>query len=277
MAVFDNHFHLRLRGGDLGPVIEFSKAGGTHLNLVHAPSRDYPVSKDRGHEAGFAATARMAQRVTEETDVTAWATVGPYPVELIWLHEAMPLEEAVEVMRAGMDLAGRMVSEDRAVAIGEIGRPHFPVDPAIWEASNDLLAYGMVVAADVGCPVVLHTEVPTPETCREFAGMADAAGLPRERVIKHYCPPLVLEEENHGIFPSVLARGESVTEAAAKGPRFMLETDFLDDPRRPGAVLGPATVPRRTAALREGGHLDDDGLRAIHQDWPERLYGVSMK
>lgn len=276
MIIYDNHFHLSARGEGLRAVEKFAKTGGTHLNVIHSPSKDFSVSRQRAHAAGFEATVRWAQRVNEETEAKAWATVGPYPVELVHLSRAMPLDEAVAVMKAGMDLAGRMVEEGKAVAIGEIGRPHFPVDKEVWDASNEILSYGMTVAVDADCPVILHTEAPTSETCLEFAAMADAAGLPRERVIKHYCPPLVLEEENHGIFPSVIARKDNILEAARKGTRFMMETDYLDDPGRPGAVLGPATVPRRTQALLDGGVLNEDELAGIHREWPERLYGVAM-
>ena len=37
-----------------------------------------------------------------------------------------------------------------------------------------------------------------------------------------------------------------------------LETDYIDDPRRPGAVLGPATVPRKTRQWIEKGLLTED-------------------
>ena len=58
---------------------------------------------------------------------------------------------------------------------------------------------------------------------------------------------------------------------------FLMETDYMDDPRRPGAVLGPKTVPRRTQTLATsliGRGLDAEAvLSAIHIDLPEALYG----
>jgi TatD-related deoxyribonuclease len=60
-----------------------------------------------------------------------------------------------------------------------------------------------------------------------------------------------------------------------------METDYLDDPRRPGAVLGPKTVPRRTRELCDS--LLSDGwdedevtnlMTNIHVDWPKALYGL---
>ena len=57
---------------------------------------------------------------------------------------------------------------------------------------------------------------------------------------------------------------------------FMLETDHMDDPARPGAVLGPKTVPKRTRQLSEAG-VDDEVLYRAHVDLPERLYGPSIR
>ena len=53
---------------------------------------------------------------------------------------------------------------------------------------------------------------------------------------------------------------------------FMLETDYMDDPRRPGAVLGPKTVPKRTQQLIEAG-MDEEMLWKCHVDVPNSLYG----
>ena len=53
---------------------------------------------------------------------------------------------------------------------------------------------------------------------------------------------------------------------------FFLETDYMDDPRRPGAVLGPKTVPKRTNQLLNMG-IDEELLWRAHQDLPEKLYG----
>ena len=52
----------------------------------------------------------------------------------------------------------------------------------------------------------------------------------------------------------------------------MLETDYMDDLKRPGAVLGPKTVPKRTRQLLEAG-LDEEYLWNAHQDLPEQNYG----
>jgi TatD-related deoxyribonuclease len=198
-------------------------------------------------------------------------------VLLLGLAERFGLARGVEIMKGGMEEAQKAVLEGQAVAIGEIGRPHFPVPAEIWDASNEIMGYGMELAREASCPVVLHTESSDPTIMLELAQRADRAGLRREKVVKHYSPPLVREDENHGLFPSVLASKPAVNEALTKGDRFVLETDFLDEPSRPGAVMNINTVPKRTKALVASGVLTEERAMRIHKDNPERIYGIKVE
>ena len=53
---------------------------------------------------------------------------------------------------------------------------------------------------------------------------------------------------------------------------FMLETDYLDDPKRPGAVMGPKTVPRKTQKAIEGNVLSKEQVHKIHTELPDSVY-----
>lgn len=255
---------------------DFYRAGGTHAVLCHMPYSEVPVSTSEDFAASYRITLRLAERGNAETGAKVFACVGPYPVLLIGLAERFGLPRATEIMKGGMDEAQNVVRERRAVAIGEIGRPHFPVSAEIMYASNEIMRYGMELAREASCPVVLHTESADPAVMADLARIADEAGLRRDMVVKHYSPPLVLEEENHGLFPSVLASRPAVLEALSKGDRFVMETDFLDEPSRPGAVMNINTVPKRTKALLASGALTEERSMRIHKDNPERLYGITM-
>ncbi len=274
VPILDNHAHLEpLIGRHVEAVRDFERAGGTHIIISHLPYGHLRVSSPEDFRRGFEETIGLKDRVNEETGVRAFATVGPYPVELLHLEQRFGAERAKDIMMKGMDIAAELVREGRALAIGEVGRPHFPVSEEQLAASNEIMSYAMALGREVGCAVVLHTESATPESMRGLAQMADRAGLPRWRLVKHYCPPLVLEEENHGLMPSVLAGRDAVKEALAKGTRFMMETDFLDDPRRPGAVLDIRTVPKRTRTMMGQGLMTEEQAHAIHAENPRRTYG----
>jgi len=274
VPILDNHIHLEpVRGRNVEAVRDFERQGGTHLIISHLPYEDVRVKTAEDFRRGFEITVSLKDRVNKETRVKAYATVGPYPAELLELEKSHGLERAKEIMIEAMDIAAEFVKEGKALAIGEVGRPHFPVSTEVWRASNDILRAGMRIAKLAGCAIVLHTESATPSSMKELAGMADEVGLDKNRVVKHYSPPLITPEENFGLMPSVLAGKDAIREALGKGTRFLMETDFLDDPRRPGAVLAITTVPKRTMALLNQKLMTEEQAHKIHWDNAIATYG----
>jgi len=276
VAVFDNHFHLRSDGRGVAAVKEFLKAGGTHLLLTHAPHSDIPVRDGGDYVLAFDRTLTLAERARRDTTAGVFVALGPYPVEIISLAERLGIAAAKEALLSGLEVAAEHVREGRAIALGEIGRPHFPVPPEILAASNEVLEHGMRLAKEVECAVILHAEDPTESTFAEWSTTARRVGLPPERVVKHHSTPLITAGERTGVWPSLLAKEDTVAPALAEGTRFLLETDYMDDPRRPGAVLGPATVPRKTRLWREKGLLTEGAAHAIHEENPRRVYGIDL-
>jgi TatD-related deoxyribonuclease len=119
-----------------------------------------------------------------------------------------------------------------------------------------------------GDAVQLHTE--GGEDFADVVEWAEDRGLPRERVVKHYASGPVA-----GPIPSVISHEEDLEAAVAAGEPFLMETDFIDDPERPGAVLGPKTVPKRVEWLARQGH--EEALRTAHVDTPARVYGIDTE
>jgi TatD-related deoxyribonuclease len=234
------------------------------------------VIQEKRYRTCYDETLKMADEIRHDLDINLFVVVGPYPVDYLPLAEKFGRETAIEIMKKGMEEASVLCEEKKCVAIGEIGRPHFPVDEQVLIDSNEILQYGMSIARDVGVPVVLHTESTTPQQCRELVELGKKAGLPSERIVKHFAPPLITPEENFGLMPSVLASKKNIVEAVRKGDRFMMETDYIDDPRRPGAVLGPKTVPKLTKALLDVGVMTIEQAIHIHKENPEKTYSIDL-
>jgi len=273
----DNHIHVDPINGE-GPLkvaLKFHRSGGTAMIIPNKPT--WTVSPQCGFDEAMKLVIGYVDEINRETDVKAFAVVGAHPAELSRRVKAgMELTMAEELMRGALETAQNMVIEQKAVGIGEIGRPHYPVSPEEMEAHNRLMIYAMELAREADCPVQLHTESSTEEQFREFAKMASKAGLKKKKVIKHFSGPLVLTDENHGITPSLIASGEVMREALGKGKNFLMETDYLDDRTRPGAVMGPRTVPRRTRKLINSGLLTEEDAYQIHVELVEKLYNVEM-
>ncbi|MHA1209572.1 MAG: TatD family hydrolase [Candidatus Freyarchaeota archaeon] len=275
----DNHMHINpVRGsGPLQVGKEFKKAGGTALIVVCLPSWSYgvTVSKPSDYEKCYSYVLECVEKL-RSLDLYAYGVVGVHPAELTqMMNRGISLKRAEEIMYAALDLAVKWVEEGKAIAIGEVGRPHYPVNREIWDASNEILLYALGLAKDCGCPVQLHTESMGEKEIVELSGLIRSANLDPSRVIKHFSPPLVRVCERVKIFPSIIASKRNVETALREGDRFLLETDYLDDPHRPGAVLGPKSVPRRVNMLKEREDLKER-LWKVNKENPEKIYGVQF-
>lgn len=272
VPIHDNHFHCHPAGAaGMDAAKRFAAAGGTSIAHVRLPA--YSTTPEAFERTCLDHVA-FSQKIRDEAGLRVWSAVGPYPLEPLKLAEAKGWEHAEAFGRACYDIAARLCGDGQAHCIGEVGRPHFEVDSEAWDASNRLLEYGMAKAKDVGVPIMLHTEHAEPSTMLEFAQMADRAGLARDRVIKHYCGPLVNEDEHHGLVPSVIAGRSNIRKALAKhhGGRFLLETDYIDDADRPDAVMPCDTVPKRVSGLMQSGEIDEATAWSIGDEMPRRLY-----
>jgi TatD-related deoxyribonuclease len=178
----DNHIHVDPINGE-GPLdvaSKFHRSGGTSMIIPNKPT--WTVSPECSFVEAMELVVKYADEINQETDVKAFAVVGAHPAELSRRVEAgMDLVQAEELMRGALEAAKNMVLEGRAVGIGEIGRPHYPVLPEEMEVHNHLMVYAMELAreADARCNC---TQKALKEPYQEFAEMARNAHLKRKKL-----------------------------------------------------------------------------------------------
>jgi TatD-related deoxyribonuclease len=266
--ITDDHIHIDpVNGRGLEAAKDFLRAGGTHIFLVSKPSWSLSVYPSRGadYAAVFDATVHVAGLI-EEIGVVVYPVLGVHPAEVSRLSERMPLSDAAEIMKAGIDCAAAYVKEGKAVAL-KSGRPHYEVSPEVWTASNDVLTHALTCAAECGCALQIHAES---GPCTDVADMARDTGFPVERVIKHYGSP------DTPLHPSLIAKHEAIPLLARERRAFTLESDFMDENSRPGAVIGPKSVPRYTFQLLRDNLITEEDCFRIHAETVERVYGVRI-
>jgi TatD-related deoxyribonuclease len=269
--VLDNHMHLDAANRGIEAVREFGRSGGTHLLVVNKPSWHLGVEADEGADfrAVFEETLGLVSQATAELRGRAWPVLGVHPglISRLVDERGFSPSEARDLMCAGIDVAGEYAAEGEAVAL-KSGRPHYDVTDAVWEASNDVIRHACERAAETGVALQLHTEAT--EDLTDVAAWAEDAGLAPDRVVKHYA-----SGELAGVTPSVMCEKDYLERAIETADPFLMETDFVDDADRPGAVMGPKTVPRRVRWLQEHGH--EDAVRLAHVETPEAVYGVDTQ
>ncbi len=151
MPIFDNHIHLRAEFRGVEAARDFERAGGTAVLLTHSPYDEIPIHRAEDYDKAYTKTLAMAEAVRKATHLQVFVALGPYPVDFLGLQGAVGHAPAIEVMRSGIDRAAEHIAAQRAVAFGEVGRPHFPVSEEILAACNGLLEYTMSRARELGC------------------------------------------------------------------------------------------------------------------------------
>jgi TatD-related deoxyribonuclease len=128
-------------------------------------------------------------------------------------------------------------------------------------------------AKELDCPVIIHCESGSLETNRYLSETARSVGLDPGLVVKHFSPPLVLPDETFGVMPSIPASKSYLAEAIGKGARrFMMETDYIDDPDKPGAVMSINTVPKKVHSMLASGKMSEEFVYHICKELPDSLY-----
>lgn len=276
IPITDNHMHIDIiRGRGLDAVRDFKNAGGTHVFLVTLPSRHLGISvkKAEDYDLVFSQTVDIAKKMTAEGVIT-YPVLGIHPVDILYLSEEYGTGKAVEIMRGGFDIAASYVQKGNAVAL-KSGRPHFPVPDEILSASNDVMSHAFSLAKDSKCAVQLHVEDMTADSLKNISEIAKKTGICAEKVVNHHATPLVDAARFYGIWPSVPAAKDNIETALKQGTRFLMETDYVDDPEKPGFVLGPKTVPKKTKKLIET--YGEEPFWKIHQENPSRIYDVDIE
>ena len=270
--VLDNHMHLdpdAARGMDA--VDDFVQLGGTHLLVVNKPSWHLGVESTDPEDfrSVFETTIDIVVDATERLPGQAWPILGVHPglISRLIDDRGCSPDEAADLMQRVLDIAAEYVERGDALAL-KSGRPHYEVDDAVWEASNAVMKHAFALGADLDCVVQLHTEAS--EDLTEIADWADARGLDPLHVVKHYASGRLA-----GPTPSVMCKKEWLETAAESGDPFLMETDYVDDPDRPGAVMGPKTVPRRVRWLREQGY--DGAIETAHVETPKQVYSIDTR
>ncbi|WP_319580869.1 TatD family hydrolase [uncultured Methanospirillum sp.] len=267
--VLDDHIHIDPRNGrGIDAIKDFKRSGGTHICLVTKPSWSLDVHPSSGEDfaAVFDETLAIAKLIEEE-GIVVFPLLGVHPAEITALTPRLTLEEATLVMKEGLDCAAAYVKDGRAVGL-KSGRPHYETSPEILNASNQILFHALTLGGELGCAVQIHAET---GPCDDVVEMAGSAGMDATRIVKHFGSP------ETPLMPSLVAKHESIPELCQQKRKFTMESDYMDENERPGAVMGPRSVPRQTTSLLQAGKISEEDIFRIHQKTPEEVYGVEIR
>lgn len=268
--ILDDHIHIDPRNGKgIEAVKEFKRAGGTHICLVTKPSWSLGIHPVRGEDfrGVFDETLQIAHQIQEQTGVIVFPVLGCHPAEITVMAERMSVAQAADIMKDGLTIAAQYVSEGKAIGL-KSGRPHYEIREEITVLSNEIVSHAFSLAADAGCSIQIHAES---GPCADMIEMASSQGMNPARVIKHFGTP------DTPLIPSLVAKHEEIPNLCRLKREFTMESDYMDENSRPGAVIGPKSVPRFTLRMLEQGSITEEDLYRIHMHTPRKVYGIEIE
>ena len=261
-SIFDNFMHIRPEGYFLEAIDEFKKYGGTSINLVNFPENDV---ENNYYEHLYDRTIKTAEKV-RESGINAIITIGPYPLDYFKFTNQNPVEK----LKTGIDLAVKYIKNGKADVLGEIGYPHFDVEPEIYENSEKILIYAMESCKDYDIPLILHTEDLNAGKYEHIEDMA-YRHYNKEKILKHHANSADFNF-NKTILKSLIASRPNVKYSIESNQNFLLETDYTDQKEKPGKVMPPYSVPKRAEMIRNQYDDYDRILNKIFIEIPYKFY-----
>ena len=286
--IVDQHIHLDRENRYLGAIEDFVISGGSGIMLVHKPDfhSRLPLTTEE-YKKEYENTIRMGKEIRSKFKIDVGIVLGPHPVVWEKQSKSIGLAKSSELHLEAIKLALDYIENDHAHCLGEVGRPHYSVSTDIWDQANEILLETFSLAKSAGTSVQLHVEENGEKTCEELSKLCSLANFPKEMAIRHFSPPNISQNFNHGLSStinmgknSILGICETIQHSKSM---WGMETDFLDDDMRPGAVLGPKTIPKRTQEFYSElvtRDFDEDKINEIllnvHCNWPNQLYGLDF-
>ena len=76
------------------------------------------VLKEKSYKNCYFETLKMANEIRSKIEICVFITVGPYPVDYIKLSEKLGRDNAIKLMKKGIDEAAKLCEEKKIIGIG---------------------------------------------------------------------------------------------------------------------------------------------------------------
>ncbi len=284
IPVADGHTHTNpVRGMGAAKIMErFKRSGGWFAAIVALSPWAYGIEFS-GFESYVEAYDILLRECKAAYDagiqVACLAGFHPADVDRLVDKYRMKLMDVYELGLKVIDYASQLCVEGVLDGIGEVGRQHYKTYPTRAVVAQMLLEYALEKARDHGCILHLHLEQEGETTIRLVDIPAERLGLSSEakrRIVFHHSKPSqAVRAYNAGYIATIPGTQHLLPRVLGKiEPVFILESDHIDDPSRPGAVVYPWVMAETVQKLAEKHVVSEEYLYKINVDNVEKLYGV---
>ncbi|MCD6488316.1 MAG: TatD family hydrolase [Desulfurococcales archaeon] len=258
---------------------KFRSMGGWFIALIGLPPHHYGINGDsiEDYLKAYEITISEARKIREEGLKTK-VLVGFHPAEVDhYVKKGRNLEEIIEFAEKLFKEITRLHQKGLIDGIGEVGRQHYSTSPPRLVASELIMAKALEIARDYDMIVHLHLEQGGFATVESINLFTKVLGVPKNLVFLHHVGyNEAFWGERQGFWYTVPAKEKTLVKTLGLKPLSMLtESDFIDDPRRPGVSSYPWNIPVIINKLLSQGIIDEDLVYRIEVDNIVKAYNVN--
>lgn len=216
--------------------------------------------------------------IAREAGLKASCIIGIHPsdIDKLVYRYGLKIDEAYNLALRVLDKAVDLCRKGVVDGIGEEGRPHYKIDPIFLVASELTLMKAMEATKDYGCIIHMHLEQGGSVTVESIEKLANLIGVSMRKLLFHHTRP--------GLTEHVIRRGYNATVPGIEPvlkivfnrvePMFMIESDYIDDPKRPGIVVYPWEMVNNELKLMKEKMISEEYLYRVNVDNVVKFYKV---
>ncbi len=257
---------------------KFRSSGGWFIALVSLPPYHYGIEgfSIDSYMKAYELVIREAKIIREEGLKTK-VIVGFHPAEVDeYFRRGWSLEDIISHAQKIIDKITELHKRGLVDGIGEVGRQHYSTAPARFITSELIMWYALEVARDHDMIVHLHLEQGGYSTVKSIKKYLVDHNIPGNKVLLHhatYNEAYWAEKEN--LWYSIPAKKKLLEKVLEQKPLHVLtESDFIDDPRRPGVSSYPWNITVLLKELLNKGIVDEEYVYKIEVDNIVNFYSV---
>ncbi len=280
----DAHLHSNpVRGLGASRIAEkFRDVGGWFVALVALSPWHYDIDVKPDPLAAYQKTFELHVKECEaarRAGLRVSCIAGFHPADVDRLVEkGFEPHRVLEIGLRVVEAAAEMCKEGLLDGIGEVGRQHYTTRAEHALIASEVLMRAMELSRDYDCIVHMHLENAGLVTVELTDRLARRVGAKREHLLFHHSKPNVAAEAvKRGYFATLPGKEQLLNYYFTRRlpvERVMIESDYIDDPRRPCVSSCPWEIVERQKRLLSQGVVSEDTLARLNIDNVVKFYRV---
>jgi TatD-related deoxyribonuclease len=267
----DAHLHVNPMKGLGADKIskKFKSKGGWFISIVSLPPYHYGFNEVNveSYKKTLDLITREAVKAKEhELEVVKF--IGFHPAEIDNYYKlGVKADKLLKLIDEVFKLIEQALRDNLIDGIGEVGRQHYGTSPERLVFSESVMIRALMLARDYDVPVQLHLEQGGLATAYSIKLLASNIGISTDKTIMHHANfETATWSELYDIVFTAPVKYFDEKYASNKWKHCMMESDFIDDPSRPGVSAYPWEIPEVIDKLVEKQVLSEEQAYRILVD-----------